>query len=287
MSRGAAGRDLVRRRPRWTPATRSPGTPLEPITVKGKADPSRSFALAGSLARDLLAEKSATNCRWSAGAAELRALDERLDAARRRGQVVGIAAEAGMGKSRLVAEFVRFARRARPARCVRGMPGVRHHDPLPSRGGRSGASLLGSTMVDEAAQARDLDGALRSIDPGSSPRAPLLGDGRGLDDPGQRADRGARSEAAQGVARRAARRRCLRRAGRRSRWSSCSRTATGSTSCRGICWRCSFAPAPRSRCCSCSPTARRHRVGGTSGSNASRNSTSSTGATRSGRDAAR
>ena len=45
--------------------------------------------------------------------AELRELDARLDEARTgRGQVVGIAAEAGMGKSRLVAEFVRFARRA-------------------------------------------------------------------------------------------------------------------------------------------------------------------------------
>ena len=45
--------------------------------------------------------------------AELRELDSRLDRTRTGvGQVVGIAAEAGMGKSRLVAEFVRSVRRA-------------------------------------------------------------------------------------------------------------------------------------------------------------------------------
>ena len=62
--------------------------------------------------------RSATSCRSSAGRAELAAARRRARevASPGAGRIVGIAAEAGMGKSRLVAEFVRIARRRRPVR---------------------------------------------------------------------------------------------------------------------------------------------------------------------------
>jgi class 3 adenylate cyclase/tetratricopeptide (TPR) repeat protein len=85
---------------------------LEDLTVKGKAAPIAAFALTGSLER-----ASRRRLRFELPLAgrldELALLEDRLSravAGERR--IVGIAAEAGMGKSRLVAAFVRSARRA-------------------------------------------------------------------------------------------------------------------------------------------------------------------------------
>src|SRR5207248_8949750 len=84
---------------------------LTPTTVKGKADLVSVFALTGSkryAARSQIRDERAIVGR----AAELDAmgaqLDEALDG---RGQVVGLSAEAGIGKSRLIAEFVGAATR--------------------------------------------------------------------------------------------------------------------------------------------------------------------------------
>jgi class 3 adenylate cyclase/tetratricopeptide (TPR) repeat protein len=80
--------------------------------VKGKSDPIEVWSLKGSLER-----ASRRKTRFELGLVgrrrELAALEATLDVAvGGHGRVVGIAAEAGMGKSRLVAEFVRTVRRA-------------------------------------------------------------------------------------------------------------------------------------------------------------------------------
>ena len=89
---------------------------LPDLRLKGKADPVEVWSLNGSLER-----ASRRRTRFELGLVgrrqELESLAARHDeAVAGRGRVVGIAAEAGMGKSRLVAEFVRNVRRARPHR---------------------------------------------------------------------------------------------------------------------------------------------------------------------------
>ena len=85
---------------------------LPDLTVKGKADPVEVWSLNGSLER-----ASRRRTRFELGLVgrqrELGQLEARHDeAVAGHGRVVGIAAEAGLGKSRLVAEFVRNVRRA-------------------------------------------------------------------------------------------------------------------------------------------------------------------------------
>ena len=84
---------------------------LPDLKVKGKADPVEVWSLDGSLER-----ASRRKTRFELGLVgrqrELGLLEDRMaEAVEGRGRVVGIAAEAGMGKSRLVAEFVRNVRR--------------------------------------------------------------------------------------------------------------------------------------------------------------------------------
>jgi class 3 adenylate cyclase/tetratricopeptide (TPR) repeat protein len=85
-------------------------TRLEPLQLKGKASPVAAYSLTattGARSRRVLRYALPIVGRD----AELRLLGTRLaDAALGRGGIVGIAAEAGMGKSRLLAEFVREAR---------------------------------------------------------------------------------------------------------------------------------------------------------------------------------
>jgi class 3 adenylate cyclase/tetratricopeptide (TPR) repeat protein len=85
---------------------------LPDLRVKGKADLIEVWSLNGSLER-----ASRRKTRFELGLVgrreELALLGERhAEAVAGRGRIVGIAAEAGMGKSRLVAEFVREVRRA-------------------------------------------------------------------------------------------------------------------------------------------------------------------------------
>jgi class 3 adenylate cyclase/tetratricopeptide (TPR) repeat protein len=84
---------------------------LPEMTVKGKAEPISVFALTGR-ARGAVRRRTRYELPIVGRGAELEALDAALARAHEaRGAVVGIAAEAGVGKSRLVAEFVRRARR--------------------------------------------------------------------------------------------------------------------------------------------------------------------------------
>ncbi|MEP7208584.1 MAG: tetratricopeptide repeat protein [Casimicrobiaceae bacterium] len=147
---------------------------LAPIALKGKTEPMKVFALTGS-------KRHATRARadhelplvgrWS----ELETLTARSDdALGRHGQLVGVSAEAGMGKSRMVAEFARTAG-ARGTRVVTG--------ECQSYGANTSyfvwreiwAALFElDDASPDAVQIMALERQLAAIDPGLVPRMPLL-----------------------------------------------------------------------------------------------------------------
>jgi len=84
---------------------------LPPLTVKGKAATITAHALTGSLER-ASRRKTRYQLDLVGRREELATLDAALSATiAGDGRIVGISADAGMGKSRLIAEFVRIARR--------------------------------------------------------------------------------------------------------------------------------------------------------------------------------
>ena len=149
-------------------------TALEPLTLKGKAHPITAYSLKGAAGR-----RSRRVERYPlplvGRAEEIAALDARLqDVVQGRGRIVGLSAEAGMGKSRLVAEFIRS---------------TRHRGVLVAVGecqsfGTSAAYFVWAEIwralfdLDENAAAADqikaLERALGEIDDALMPRAPLL-----------------------------------------------------------------------------------------------------------------
>ena len=87
--------------------------PRPPLPMKGKAEPLPVFAVTGERKRRAIRLQEPTYALPMVGrVAELELVNAKLDAAAQgKGQVIGIVAEAGMGKSRLVAEVIRSARR--------------------------------------------------------------------------------------------------------------------------------------------------------------------------------
>ena len=156
---------------------------LPDLTVKGRNWPIVAYELTGSLER-----ASRRRIRYElelvGRRAELATLDEGLEAALAgEGRIVGIAAEAGMGKSRLVAEFVRGARR-------RGV--FVAFGECQSFGTNSSyfvwreiwRRLLRVEDADpDDEQRRGVEAALEAIDPALVPRAPLLETVLGLEIP--------------------------------------------------------------------------------------------------------
>lgn len=98
-------------------ASRFDWAPKPPLRVKGKSEPVVVFALgAPRELRQRHLQSSAYAVPMVGRQDELRRAEAQLDLARRgRGQIVGITAEAGLGKSRLVAEIIQQGQR-------RGMP---------------------------------------------------------------------------------------------------------------------------------------------------------------------
>jgi class 3 adenylate cyclase len=87
--------------------------PREPILMKGKGEPQSVFAVTGiSHHRATRLPEPAYRLPMVGRQGELNLIDERLKLALQgKGQVIGITAEAGMGKSRLIAEIIRLARK--------------------------------------------------------------------------------------------------------------------------------------------------------------------------------
>ncbi|MGD8406838.1 MAG: tetratricopeptide repeat protein, partial [Anaerolineales bacterium] len=87
--------------------------PRPPLAMKGKAEPLPVFAVTGERQQRAIRLQEPNYALPMVGReSELRSIEEKLDlAAKTKGQVVGIVAEAGMGKSRLVAEVIRSARK--------------------------------------------------------------------------------------------------------------------------------------------------------------------------------
>jgi class 3 adenylate cyclase/tetratricopeptide (TPR) repeat protein len=147
---------------------------LAPMTLKGKAEPVSAFALTGSkrhASRGRAMNELPMVGRW----AELRTFAAKLDEARvGRGQIIGVSAEAGMGKSRLVAEFARTAGQ-------RGL--VVAAGECQSYGTNTGYYVwreIWSTLfhldraLPEQEQVKALEAELAAIDPALVLRAPLL-----------------------------------------------------------------------------------------------------------------
>jgi class 3 adenylate cyclase/tetratricopeptide (TPR) repeat protein len=149
-------------------------TALEPLRLKGKTVPVVAHSLTGASGRR---SRRAPSYRLPVvgRTEEIAVLNARLEAAvAGRGRIVGVSADAGMGKSRLVAEFARTARRS----------GVFVAFGECQSYGTSTAyfvwrdiwrALLGLDDREAAAeQIVAVESALEAIDPGLLARAPLL-----------------------------------------------------------------------------------------------------------------
>jgi adenylate cyclase len=156
---------------------------LPDLTVKGKSQPIVAYSLEGSLER-ASRRKLRFELRLVGRRRELGLLHARLaDATAGRGRILGLAAEAGMGKSRLVAEFVRSARRSGHlvafGECQAFGTSIAY---FPFR--EVWRRLLRVEDEDsEAEQVARLHAELARIDPGLVPRAPLLAGLLGLSIP--------------------------------------------------------------------------------------------------------
>ncbi len=89
--------------------------PRPPLPIKGKAEPLPIFVVTGvRSARAIRLEEPSYPLPMMGRAAELALIDEKLAfALESHGQIIGIIAEAGLGKSRLIAEIIRLARQRR------------------------------------------------------------------------------------------------------------------------------------------------------------------------------
>jgi len=87
--------------------------PRPPLPLKGKAEPLPMFAVTGERkSRALRLQEPNYAVPMVGRQAELSQINDKLDLALRgRGQIIGLVAEAGLGKSRLAAEVIRSARR--------------------------------------------------------------------------------------------------------------------------------------------------------------------------------
>ncbi len=147
---------------------------LAPMSVKGKTEPVSAFALVDSK-RHASRGRASHELPMVGRRAELAIFAAKLDQALAgHGQVIGVAGEAGMGKSRLVAEFARAA----------GQRGITIAVGECQSYGTNTAYFvwrdIWSTLfridraLPEQDQIKTLEAELAAIDPALVPRAPLL-----------------------------------------------------------------------------------------------------------------
>jgi adenylate cyclase len=112
MSKAALGEVLVSKRVQTAIAADFAFVAYPVVQFKGKAEPVPVFAVAGQQKRRAMRLQEPTYALPMVGReAELQQIAEKLElAAEGKSQVIGIVAEAGLGKSRLVAEVARAAR---------------------------------------------------------------------------------------------------------------------------------------------------------------------------------
>jgi class 3 adenylate cyclase/tetratricopeptide (TPR) repeat protein len=153
---------------------------LPSFTPKGKTELVTPHALIGATGRALKREIR-HRLPMFGRADELAHLMARLDeTVHGTGRIVGIAAEAGLGKSRLVAEFVRLARR-RGELVVLGECQAYGATTSYFAWREIWQTLFGVSESDPVEmQVSRIEEELRAIDPGVVPRAPLLGPVVGL-----------------------------------------------------------------------------------------------------------
>ena len=154
-----------------------------------------------------------------------------------RGQVVVVQAEAGTGKSpaRRRAASTELVAAGVPVAPRRGDP-AGHPGDVRRVAGRLGRPAR--TSARDAGRRRTWSAAVAVLDPRLVARAPLLGPVLGLAHARQRPDGVLRRRAAQDLVEDLLRRLLAARAALAGRWSSSSRTPTGSTRSRATCWRC-------------------------------------------------
>ena len=247
---------------------------LPDLQVKGKKGAVVAHGLTGSLER-ASRRKTRYELELVGRRTELARLDSALDqTVAGDGLIVGIAAEAGMGKSRLIAEFVRNARR-------RGL--FVALGECQSFGTNASYfvwreiwhRILEIEETDDADQQRArVESTLAAIDPDLVARAPLLSSVLGLEIPDSELtasfDAKLRKTSLEDLLATV-----LRARADRGRSSSCSRTATGSMRSPATCSNRSGGRGPRCPCCSSSPIDRRQRPAAGSGLSGSRTSRSS------------
>ena len=158
--------------------------PLPPLQVKGKSQPITVFQLIGLQEHRTIRLHEPQYARPMVGRrAELAAIERLLDQSQAgQGQIVGITAEAGMGKSRLIAELITYAQLNRV---------VGYGGECPSYGTNTSylvwqtiwRGLFALDQVQTPRMVSVLEQRLAWIDPALLPRLPLLGAVLGLDIP--------------------------------------------------------------------------------------------------------
>jgi predicted ATPase/class 3 adenylate cyclase len=147
-------------------------TQLPPLELAGKANPIAAFQLTGTSGRMRRAVRH--KLPMVGRRYELHALELGLATARAgRGRIVGISAEAGMGKSRLVAEFVRRARAGGTTVAFGECQSFGNASYVVWQ--EISRALFGiDERLSEVDQVRALERAVWEIDPALVPRVPLL-----------------------------------------------------------------------------------------------------------------
>jgi adenylate cyclase len=113
MQIAAPGEILITERVRQSEGEHFSVEPRAPLRMRGKAEPLPVFAVTGTQQRRAIRLQEPTYALPMIGRQqELTLIEEKMTLALQgHGQIVGIIAEAGMGKSRLMAEVIRLARR--------------------------------------------------------------------------------------------------------------------------------------------------------------------------------